>query len=155
MEPTTTSASPSLLCRLGDRLLAIPLTGVVETMRPLPVERFSGTSRFVLGVATIRGAVVPVIDVGCLIGVPADNPGRFVTIVVEGRTLAVTVDAVIGLRDLDGVNLHELPPLLDSVDRELFASIGTLDAGLLLVLETAHLVPDSFWASLIEQVRVS
>jgi purine-binding chemotaxis protein CheW len=149
------NTGPSLLCRIGDRLLAVPLLNVVETMRPLPVESFPGTSRFILGVATIRGAVVPVIDVEALTGgaVAVPDPGsdrhdRFVTIAFAGRTVALAVDAVIGVQTLDAATLDALPPLLDSVDRELFAAIGTLDAELLVVLDTAHLVSDSVWAAL-------
>jgi purine-binding chemotaxis protein CheW len=144
------SPGPALLCRVGDRLLAIPLVNVVETMRPLPIEGFAGTSRFILGVSTIRGAIVPVLDVGCLTGVGAGRPGRFVTIAFDGRTVALAVDAVIGVQTLDAAALQDLPPLLDSVDREMFAAIGTLDADLLVVLDTAQLVPDSVWASLTE-----
>jgi purine-binding chemotaxis protein CheW len=144
----STSPEPSLLCRIGDRLLAVPLVNVVETMRPLPVESFPGTSRFVLGVSTVRGAVVPVLDVGGLTGGHAGSPGRFVTIGFDGRTVVLAVDAVIGVQSLHGAGLHDLPPLLDSVDGEMFAAIGTLDAELLVVLDTALLVPDSLWASL-------
>jgi purine-binding chemotaxis protein CheW len=146
----STSPGPSLLCRIGDRLLAVPLVNVVETMRPLPVESFPSTSRFILGVSTVRGAVVPVIDVGCLTGGGAGNPGRFVTIGVDGRTVVLAVDAVVGVQSLDGASLYDLPPLLDSVDREIFAAIGTLDAELLVVLDTAFLVQDSVWAALAE-----
>jgi purine-binding chemotaxis protein CheW len=137
-----------LLCRIGDRLLAVPLLNVVETMRPLPVESFPGTSRFILGVSTIRGAVVPVIDVGGLTGPTSGGHARFVTIAFDRRTVALAVDAVIGVQTLDAATLHELPPLIDSVDRDLFAAIGTLDAELVVVLDTAHLVPDSVWATL-------
>jgi purine-binding chemotaxis protein CheW len=145
---TSTSSGPSLLCRIGDRLIAVPLANVVETMRPLPVGSFPGTSRFVLGVATIRGAVVPVVDVACLAGVTGTDPGRFVTLAFGERTVALAVDAVIGVQTLDGEALHDLPSLLDSVDREMFAAIGTRDGDLLVVLDATQLIPESVWAAL-------
>jgi purine-binding chemotaxis protein CheW len=151
-----TSPGPSLLCRTGDRLLAVPVANVVETMRPLPVESFPGINRFVLGVSKIRGAVVPVIDVGGLTGdggISAGVPGRFVTLAFDGRTVALAVDAVIGVRTLDDAILDDLPPLLDSVDRENLSAIGILDAHLLVVLDSSHLVPESVWTSLTESAN--
>lgn len=141
--------SSALICRIGDRLLALPLTAVVETMRPLPVEAFGGTPTFIPGLAMIRGAVVPVVDVRLLLG--ADQAGesapeRFVTVSTGHRIVALAVDAVLGLRTLDDVALPALPALLDSAGLEVLSAIGTLDAQLLLVLDRARLVPESVWA---------
>jgi purine-binding chemotaxis protein CheW len=153
-----TTPGQALFCVVGDRLLAVPLNAVVEIMRPLPIQAFHGTPRFVLGVATIRAAVLPVIDVGELLGVdrePGSSPGRFVTIVQDGRRAALAVDTVLGVQLLDTAGLQDLPPLLDSIDLETVSRIGTLDVGLLLVLDHTHLVPDSVWAPRNEQVTTS
>jgi purine-binding chemotaxis protein CheW len=144
----------SLICEIGGWLLALPLAGVAEIMRPLPIAVFPGTPGFIPGVSTIRGAVVPVIDVGLLLGVGESRPTRFVTLTLEQRLVALAVDAVIGIQTLDDT-LHDLPPLLQSVDHETLSAVGVLDAGLLLALDTAHLVPDSVWELLNEQVTAS
>ena len=146
--PTATSPGHWLLCQTGDRLLAIGLSCVVETMRPLALRAFPGVPRFILGVAVIRGAVVPVIDVQSMLGNPQSNPARFVTLRLDGRTVALAVDRVFGIRTLDDVAVHDLPPLLGDLDQEAFAAIGTLDSGLLLVLGGARLVPEAVWARL-------
>jgi purine-binding chemotaxis protein CheW len=143
--PPTTSPGHWLLCQTGDRLLAIPLSCVVETMRPLALRAFPGAARFILGVAVIRGVVVPVIDVRSMLEIPGSTPARFVTLRVDGRTVALAVDRVFGVRTLDGVVLHDLPPLLGALDQEAFTAIGTLDSGLLLVLGAARLVPEAVW----------
>ncbi len=152
---TGTTARPALFCRVGDRLLAIPLAAVVEIMRPLPVQVFAGTAPFVLGVSTIRGAVVPVVDTAALLGLPPDPPTRFVTIVQDERPAALAVSSVIGVQVLDDAGLQELPPLLDSLDLDTVSAIGSLDSGLLLVLDRTRLVPDAVWARATEQVTTS
>jgi purine-binding chemotaxis protein CheW len=149
---TSRSPFPSLICRVGDRMIAVALANVVETMRPLPITYFPGTPPFVLGVCTIRGAVVPVVDVGSLIGAADAHPGRFVTVAVAGRSLALAVEVVIGAQTLTGAQLEDLPPLFSTMDQEVFTAIGTLDAGLLLVLDTAHLLPEPVWRSLTDPV---
>jgi purine-binding chemotaxis protein CheW len=140
--------SPSLLCEVGVRLLAVPLECVVETMRPLAVELLPGMPDFILGMSVIRGSVVPVVDVPSVLGVAGSTPRRFVTISVDGRTAALAVDTVLGIQTLDDEMLQAAPALLSAMDHELLSVVGTWGARLLLVLSTAHLVPESVWASL-------
>jgi purine-binding chemotaxis protein CheW len=151
--PTSTSLGHWLMCRVGDRLLAVPLGCVVETMRPLPLRAFAGAPSFILGVSVIRGAVLPVIDLESVLGVQEARPARFVTIRLDDRIVALAVDAVLGVRTLDDAILHDVPPLLGALDQAVVAAIGTLDSALLLVLGDARLVPEAVWATLDEQAR--
>ncbi|HVZ36331.1 MAG TPA: chemotaxis protein CheW, partial [Polyangiaceae bacterium] len=57
-----------LVCRVRARLCALPVTQVVETLRPLPAERLAGMPAFVTGVGMIRGEPVPIVDPGLLLG---------------------------------------------------------------------------------------
>jgi purine-binding chemotaxis protein CheW len=147
-----TSASPAswLMCRVDDRLLAVPLAQVVETMRPLPLRPVSGVPPFILGVSVIRGTPAPVLDVGSVLGAPGGRPGRFVTITLDDRLVALAVEAVLGIRTLDDATLVGLPPLMGFLDRTVLSAIGTLDSDLLLVLGDARLVTEEVWARLDE-----
>jgi purine-binding chemotaxis protein CheW len=137
-----------LLCRARERLCAVPLRHVLETMRPLPVDRLAGMPGFVLGLSMIRGQSTPVVDCGALLG-EARRPehGRFVTLRTGERITALAVEAVVGISELP-LEFHELPPLLRDASHEVIAAIGTLDAELLLVLSSARLVSDSVWRAL-------
>ena len=141
-------AAPSLLLRVRGRLCALPLEHVVETMRPQPVRPVADTPPFVAGVSVIRGAVVPVVDVARFLDPSADPrdsaasaEARFVTVRTANRTVALAVDAVVGVRRLPEGAQGDLPPLLRDAGSEAVAAIGTLDAELLLVLRAARLVP--------------
>jgi purine-binding chemotaxis protein CheW len=142
----------SLLFRVRARLCALPLAHVVETMRPLPVEAMAGASSCVRGLAIIRGAPVPVIDVAVLLREEAVRPeaavreqpsARFVSMRVGERAIALAVDGVIGVRTLASASLRDLPPLLRDAEVDVVGAIGTLDAELLFVLRTARLVSHS------------
>lgn len=153
----TPDAGPglALLCRVGTRVCALPLTHVYETMRPLPTSALAGTPAFVRGVAVIRGAPVPVVDAARLLGATDAAPARrFVTVRSGDRTVALAVDSVEGVSSLEAAELGELPPLLRDADAATVSAIGTLDAELLLVLESARVVPDSVWDKL-DQRRAS
>ena len=136
------NADLSLICRVQTRLCALPLEHVVETLRPLPVERVPGAAPFVLGLAVIRGAPLPVVDSARLLGADDARAGRFVTVNAGNRRVALAVDCVLGVRAVAPESLHALPPLLHQADTDVIAAIGLLDAELLLVLRSARLLPD-------------
>ena len=135
--------------RTRARLCAFPLRHLVEIMRPLPITRLSGTADFVLGLSVIRGVPTPVVDLGGLLfGAEPAEPARFVTLRLgEGRSAALALEEVLGVRDLSDTS-GPLPPLLAGASAEAISSVASLDAELLLVLEAARVVPDSVWLRL-------
>lgn len=143
--PPDDDASLSLVCDVGGRRCAIALGHVVETMRPLSVHALSGAPPFVLGVTIIRGAPTPVVHVGRLLGDDEDACARFVLVRAGKRHIALAVDATVGVRALRGTT-DELPPLLRDVG--VVSAIRSLDAEVLLVLETLRLVPETTWATI-------
>lgn len=145
-----------LICRSRLRLCALPLQYVRETMRALPLEHVSNMPPFVLGVSVIRGQVVPVVDLACLIGVDGAEPGaRYVTLALGERQVALAVTEVIGVRSLAASILSDVPPLLDVAEAGMLTALTTLDAELLLVLQATHLIPDLLWPLLAEQVAAA
>ena len=138
----------SLLCRVGTRLCALPLAQVNETMRPMPVEALPGAPGCVVGVSIIRGGPVPVVDLGTLLGADPSRGGRLVTLRVGDRMVALSVDAVLGVRAIAGESLGDLPPLLRDARGDGVSSIGALDAELLVLLDSARLLPDAVWTAL-------
>ena len=133
----------ALVCRVGGRLCAIPLQNVVETMRPLPAAPVADAPPFVLGLALIRGAPMPVVDLGSLLSGQLTSPGRLVTIRLgDQRRVALAVDQVIGVRPIPSRALEPLPPLVNAAAGEVVDAVGALDAELLLVLRETLLIPD-------------
>jgi purine-binding chemotaxis protein CheW len=138
-----------VLCRVTGRVCALPVELVAETLRPLPIEPVAGMPGFVLGLAVIRGAPMPVIDLARLVGaVDPEPPSRFVILRVGERRVALAVEAVIGVRSLSAVVLAKPARLLGEAGGEIVAALGVLDSELLLVLHTARLVPEGVWAAL-------
>jgi purine-binding chemotaxis protein CheW len=135
-----------LLARSGGRLSAIPLAGVIECLRPLPVEAVPGAPPFLLGLSVIRGEPVPVVDLSTIIGTPDGTPpGRYVLLRLGARRVALAVGGVVGVRELNADALKNLPPLLQAADAEAVTAIGVRDHQLLMLLQPARLVPDELW----------
>ncbi|MBS2023811.1 MAG: chemotaxis protein CheW [Deltaproteobacteria bacterium] len=134
-------AVQSLVVASGARACAIPLSHVLETLRPLPVEALAGAPGFLRGLSVIRGKPTPVLDLRALLEEEPGTPTRFVTLRLSERTLALAVDSVLGVRTLDRATLATLPPLLRDASQRMVEAVGTLDARLLLVLKTGWLLP--------------
>jgi purine-binding chemotaxis protein CheW len=73
---------------------------------------------------------------------------RLVTLRLGNRQVALCVDAVLGVRDLDLSSIQELPPLLRGAPQEVIEAIGTLDDEMLMVLRAGWELPDEVWQAL-------
>jgi purine-binding chemotaxis protein CheW len=139
----------SLIVAARSRACAIPSAHVVETMRPLPVETLAGLPSFVLGASIVRGEPTPVVHLGRLLGDGDEEAcGRFVSLRIGARRVALAVSRVIGVRDLDGARLDQLPPLFGGEGAGLIDAVGVLDANLLVALRAMRIVPDAVWEAL-------
>jgi purine-binding chemotaxis protein CheW len=139
----------SLIVTTCSRAFALPVADVIETMRPLPTNPLAGVPAFVLGVSVVRGHAVPVVDLGVLSGAGESGTARRFVFMRSGRHgVVTTVEAVLGVRQLDAGDLQAPPPLLRDASTDVVESIGVLDDRLLLVLRASHLVPEELWARL-------
>lgn len=140
---------PVLVLEVCERLCALELRDVVETMRPLPVQPVSGAPAYVRGLAVIRGQPTPVVELAVLLtGTAAAHCTRFVHIRVDQRPLALAVSAVRGIRSLSSQSLQGLPPLLAAAQASGLESLALLDSELLAVLATGRLLPAAAWQEL-------
>jgi purine-binding chemotaxis protein CheW len=137
-----------LVVRAGERLCALPIGSVVETMRPLPVTSLAGAPPYVRGVAIVRGEPVPVVDLAALVGAGGapGAPARFVSVRAGGRAAALAVAGVVGVTRLEPEGERRMPLLADACAGTLSA-LRTRDDDLLLVLGAARLVPEDATAA--------
>ncbi|MBZ5617409.1 MAG: chemotaxis protein CheW [Acidobacteriia bacterium] len=137
----------ALLLRAGERTCALHLPDVLEIMHPLPVAAVASAPAFVEGLSMIRGAPTPVVSLASLLASPGGSATRFVVVRAGERRVALTVDEVLGVFELDPATLHALPPLVQTAAGAVEA-VGALDAQLLLVLSSGRIVPDEVWQEL-------
>lgn len=147
MQPT--QSGEVLLVRVPFAVCALPVSEVIETMRPLPISPLSNVPDFIYGIAVIRGIPTPVIDLGALFQAEERTLSRrFVTVRCGGRAVALAVQSVIGVAGLDSLNFTNMPSLLKTARTDVIEAIGSLDAELLVMLQTTTLVPESVWRSI-------
>jgi purine-binding chemotaxis protein CheW len=141
----------TLVVRAHAYLCALPLSLVIEAMRPLPIEPLGGVPPFVRGMSIIRGEPTPVIDLALLLGAPREMPWRFVTIRVAGKQVALSVGAVAGIYDLDPRVMDRLPTLLRGASTEFVDSVRILDEQFLFALRSRWELPAEVWQAMTEQ----
>jgi purine-binding chemotaxis protein CheW len=142
-------AGTCLVFKVESVACALPIAAVVETMRPLPLQRVESAPPIVAGLAMIRGTPTPVIDTARLLGTAAaTETGRFITVAVGNRQVALAVTSVVGLRAVTAAELGALPPLLAGAETGAVSAIGTLDRELLLLLRGVRLVPETVFAAI-------
>jgi purine-binding chemotaxis protein CheW len=141
--PAAERAESALLCQVGALVCGLPLSHIVETMRPLSLSPFEGMPPFVSGLSVIRGQPVPVVDLGRLLGdEKGARPERWVLTRAEGRQVALAVEQVIGVRSLPASALQALPSLLGEASAEFVSRVGALDERLLVMLESSRVLPE-------------
>lgn len=146
---SATNHCAGLIVQAGAHTCLLNLTDVAEIMRPLPLAPLAGAPETVRGLSLIRGLPTPVVDLAFLLSNDRHSLGnRFVTLRTGERRVALSVDAVLGIREFGPASLAKLPPLLQSAQPELLHAMRTLDAELLLVLKIGKILPDTLWASL-------
>lgn len=148
MTAQATNGTRTLLVRVQNLVCALPLASIVEIMRPLPIEPIAGVPLFVRGVSIIRGVPTPVVDLGIVLGTTGGVARRFVSLRLGDRQVALAVDEVLGIRDLDASTIRELPPLLQEASKDLLEAIGTLDSQVLVVLRSGWQLPEGVWQAL-------
>jgi purine-binding chemotaxis protein CheW len=117
-----------LLVRVGDERYALPTHEVIEVGRVGELTPVPGSPRAVMGVQSLRGLVLPVIDLGAVLGMsPSDERGGLVVVEDSRGPAGLAVDALLDVEtvEADATGPTEAPLLGSAlVDGSLF---GILD----------------------------
>jgi purine-binding chemotaxis protein CheW len=122
---------------------------VLETMREQPLRPLSGVPDYVRGLSLIRGITTPVVSLSRLLeGGLGPESSRLVLVRAGEHQVALAVDSVLGVTDLDRLEAQELPALVSEIRQQHVASIHQRDGELVLLLSTARLLPAGLEAGL-------
>jgi twitching motility protein PilI len=89
--------------RVGKRLFASSIDEVNELLTMQPLTAVPGTRPWLLGIANVRGNLVPVVDLGRFLFDVRTHPGprsRLLLVRQHGGSVGLLVDEVIGQRNL-------------------------------------------------------
>jgi purine-binding chemotaxis protein CheW len=132
--------------RLAGAEYALPVDAVLQ------METFSGATlvpgapAYVAGIVTVRGLVVPVIDLRARFGLPhADSTldTRIIVTESEGRVVALVVDSAREVLKLD-INKHQpAPSVINERASGFVHSVHSLDKRLLLLVDLPKILGEN------------
>ncbi len=117
-----------LTCRLGDETYAVDILQVQEIREVNEVTRVPHVAPFVRGVINLRGAIVPIVDLGLMFGFP--EPAKLegasaIVLDVDRRLLGLVVSSVSDVLALAEDEISPTPELGTRAIAAAIAGIGT------------------------------
>ncbi len=141
---------------LGDEEYALELGCLREILRPPPIAEVPRAPRDVLGVVTVRGEVIAVLDPRRRLELPpagAAAPARIVVCDVGEGPVGLLVDRVTQVVRLEVSAVEPRPRGVGAAGSEVIAGIGRLDDRLLVLLDAPALLGGRVRAEAAEAVR--
>lgn len=142
----TASGRELVAFRIGDQEFAIDITHVREIRGWAPETALPHAPRYVRGVINLRGAVLPILDLGLRLGLRSAEPSvRHVIIVVQvgPRILGLLVDAVSDIQIAEEPQIHPTPEIGDEASREFVRGVLVVEGRMILVLGLEGVLPDA------------
>ncbi len=101
--------------RLAEEEYAFGVADVHEIIGPAAPRPVSSPDPWVLGIISLRGRIVPVLDLATRLGVAAETPADHKIVILEaaGGVAGVVVDDVIGVLTVADDQIEELPVAAD------------------------------------------
>jgi purine-binding chemotaxis protein CheW len=135
--------------RLGQMLLGVPITHILEIVgsaRPQPVPL---APAFVGGLVHYRGDVLTTVSLRRLLGLPPrEGPQDILVLESAGGCFGLLVDSVGEVLTVSSAEYEPNPSLLDERRKALFAGAYKLSGSLLVMLDPEKLDPMRLGAAL-------
>jgi len=123
---------------LDGRLYGVDVASVQEVLRGQPQTRIPLAPESVSGLINLRGQVLSAVELRARLGLPdraADQDAMLVVVRVAGETIALLVDSIGAVIDVDEEQFELPPDTLTGPSREFLHGAYKLEGQLLLALD--------------------
>lgn len=132
------------LCfRVADEEYGVSLMDIREIIKARPVTEVPRMPRFVAGVLSLRGTIIPIFDLRHRLGFESvEQTGLERIIIIRGVEGAsgLLVDEVHQVVGLHSSSINDAPQVLEGVDREFVRGIGRHGGRMLILLDLAKVL---------------
>ena len=150
-------AAEFLSFRLGRESYGIEILKVQEIRGYETPTALANAPEFIKGVINLRGVIVPILDLRIKFGLPAGYDGLTVVIILDigERVVGVVVDSVSDVLTLAPGDRRPTPEFASATfDTRYITGLGTVDGGMIILLDIQRLVLSSDMALVDEAVAL-
>ncbi|MDD2894169.1 MAG: chemotaxis protein CheW [Halothiobacillaceae bacterium] len=141
---------------LGGEVYAIGILSIKEIIEYGQLTEVPRMPAFIRGVINLRGAVVPVIDLGARFGKAATSVGRRTCVVIieietpDGQqVVGVMVDAVNEVLDIPAAEIEPAPSFGAHIRADFIKGMGKVEGKFVIILETDRVLSVDEMAQLV------
>ena len=138
---TVAEACLEFLCfRVSDEIYGINIMDIKELIKPREVTEVPRAPAFVSGVLSLRGTIIPIIDMRVRLGLAHESltgKERIVVIRTDNSLSGLLVDEVIQVVKVQQDAIEAAPAVLDGIDRDFISGLGRTDGRLIIILNLA------------------
>ncbi len=123
---------------VGEEEFGTDILMVEEIIRPLPITRVPNAPHFVEGVITLRGRVIPIIDLRKRLNigsVDVTRKTRKIIVDVDNKITGFIVDSVSQVLRIPKSSIEPAPEIVAGIDSEYIIGVSNLEDRLLIVLD--------------------
>ncbi|CAN5264356.1 chemotaxis protein CheW [soil metagenome] len=131
--------------RIGEQEFCVDIMAVREIRGWTPATPLPRAPGYMKGVINLRGAVLPIIDLGSRFGLRTSEPSeRHVIMVahVGGRMVGLLVDAVSDIIQLTDEALQPTPDVASEQVKSFVKGLFALDGRLISLIELDRIIPE-------------
>jgi purine-binding chemotaxis protein CheW len=136
--PTVSGVLEEYLCfRVANEEYAINIMAIKEIIKPRDVTEVPRMPEFISGVISLRGIIIPIMDMRLRLALPSvQRTGRERVVVLRKGTgfCGVFVDEVLQVARINKADIEAPPAVLDGIDRDFVKGLGRFDKRMLILL---------------------
>lgn len=132
---------------LGGETFALGILGIKEIIEYGQLTEVPRMPGFIRGVINLRGAVVPVVDLGARFGKQATAIGKRTCIVIievkndeDTQVVGVMVDAVNEVLEIPGSEIEPAPSFGAKIRADFIQGMGKVDGRFVIILEAGRVL---------------
>ena len=131
------------LCfRVSDEIYGINIMDIKEIIKPREVTEVPRAPVFISGVLSLRGTIIPIIDMRVRLDLARQEPTgkeRIVVIKNNNSFSGLMVDEVTQVVQVQLDDLETAPAVLDGIDRDFVSGLGRSNGQLIIILNLENI----------------
>lgn len=144
-EAPNAAARELIAFRIGEQEFCVDIMSVREIRGWTPATPLPRAPGFMKGVINLRGAVLPIIDLGARFGLRTSEPSERHVIMVAhigGRMVGLLVDAVSDIIQLTDEALQPTPDVASEQVKSFVKGLFALEGRLISLIELDRIIPE-------------